>query len=413
MRSIFAKARIDGEELGSTDFSMGSCLLQPYRWGDVELSSTAQLLLELIALPSVNPAFLKPGDTRAGEGSVAEKLAGIAKTAGLPVWQPEVLPGRRNLITSLEPIGERRHRLILAPHLDTVGFPALVEQLVPRVSQDRIYGRGACDTKGCVAAMFDALLEVARSKKRPRHTEVLFVGLIDEENGQAGSRHFAVHGLKGDLAIVGEPTRLRVVTAHKGDVWLQLRTKGRSAHGSTPHRGKNAIHSMARVVEMIETEYAGSLEKLRHPLLGHGTVNVGSIQGGTQPNIVPDDCVITVDRRTLPGETEADVRRELRSLLRASGLTVLFENMRMDPCPALETDPQHPWVQLLCKAASQTRTWGVNYFCDAAPLAAGGIPSIVFGPGDIAQAHTADEWISIDSLNRGTTILKRFIEALP
>ncbi len=377
------------------------------------LSSTAQLLIELIALPSVNPAFLRPGDDRSGEAAVGDKLAQVAEAAGLQVRRPEVLPGRRNLIASLEPKGDCRHRLILAPHLDTVGFPALDEQLVPRVHQGRIYGRGACDTKGCVAAMFDALLAVARSGTRPQHTEILFVGFIDEENGQAGSRHFADQGLKGDLAIVGEPTRLRVVTAHKGDVWLKLKTKGRSAHGSTPRRGKNAIHTMSRVVELIETRYAESLETRRHPLLGEATVNVGSIQGGTQPNIVPDECVISVDRRTLPGETEAGVRKELRSLLQASGLTVSFENLRLDPCPALETDPRHPWVQLLCAAASQNRTWGVNYFCDAAPLAAGGIPSIVFGPGDIAQAHTADEWISIESLDRGTAILQRFIGKLP
>lgn len=392
---------------------MGSQIDRPYPVPRVALSSTAQLLLELIALPSVNPAFLGVGDARSGEEAVGSKLAQLASKAGLDVRTSEVLPGRKNLIASLMPDGERLHRLILAPHLDTVGFPALDEQLVPRVHQNRIHGRGACDTKGCVAAMFDALLAVARSGPRPKNTEILFVGFIDEENGQAGSRHFAAQGIEADLAIVGEPTRLRVITAHKGDVWLKLKTKGRSAHGSTPRKGKNAIHAMSRVVEVIETQYAQSLEKRRHPLLGTATVNVGSIHGGTQPNIVPDECVISVDRRTLPGEEEVDVRKEIRSLLRKEGLAVSFENLRLEPCPALETDPQHPWVQRLCVAASQKRTWGVNYFCDAAPLAASGIPSIVFGPGDIAQAHTAREWISIESLDRGAAILERFIRGLP
>ena len=376
-------------------------------------SSTTRLLLELIARPSVNPAFLPPGDIRAGEGGVADFLEGLAGTGGLDFERSGVLPGRFNVIVRLTPSATVRQRVLLAPHLDTVGFPALDEQLQPRLDKGRVHGRGACDTKGCVAAMFQALIQVARSGRRPQETEILFVGLIDEENGQAGSRHFALHGPKAALAVVGEPTRLRVVTAHKGDVWLRIKTRGRSAHGATPHRGRNAVLTMARVVEVIEGEYGPSLQQHRHPLLGTATVNVGSIQGGSQPNIVPDECVISVDRRTLPGETEADVRRELRRHLRRHQLAVTFENLRLAPCPPLETEPDLPLVRQLCRSASQRRTWGVDYFCDAAPLSAGGIPSIVFGPGDIAQAHTADEWISVASLDRGTAILEKFLRSLP
>lgn len=376
-------------------------------------SSTAHLLKDLIALPSVNPAFLPAGDARCGERRVAESLADRARRARLEVVLDEVLPGRPNLQVRLSPSGTIRQRVVLAPHLDTVGYPALDEQLIPRTSGDRIHGRGACDTKGCVAAMFQALLLVASAGKRPSETEILFLGLMDEENGQAGSRHFAKQKSLARLAIVGEPTRLRVVTAHKGDVWLRLLTHGRSAHGSTPHRGKNAVHAMAKVIDLIESEYAQSLTSKSHPLLGSPTVNVGSVHGGTQPNIVPDSCAISVDRRTLPGESEADVCRELKTLFRHHRMPVEFENLRLDPCPALETSPDDEWVQRLCKAASQRRTWGVDYFCDAAPLAAAGIPSVVFGPGDISQAHTADEWISIRSLEKGTAILERFLRSLP
>jgi succinyl-diaminopimelate desuccinylase len=379
----------------------------------VATSSTTRLLLELIARPSVNPAFLPAGDIRAGEAGVADFLEGLAGPGGLDFERSEVLPGRFNVIVRLTPSATIRQRVLLAPHLDTVGFPVLDEQLQPRLDKGRVHGRGACDTKGCVAAMFQALLQVARSGRRPQETEILFVGLIDEENGQAGSRHFALHGPKAALAVVGEPTRLRVVTAHKGDVWLRIKTRGRSAHGATPHRGRNAVLAMARVVEVIEGEYGPSLQQRRHPLLGTATVNVGSIQGGSQPNIVPDECVISVDRRTLPGETEADVRRELRQHLRRHGLAVTFENLRLAPCPPLETEPDLPLVRQLCRSASQRRTWGVDYFCDAAPLSAGGIPSVVFGPGDIAQAHTADEWISVASLDRGTAILENFLRSLP
>jgi acetylornithine deacetylase/succinyl-diaminopimelate desuccinylase-like protein len=303
--------------------------------------------------------------------------------------------------------------VLLAPHLDTVGFPALDELLQPRISGGRLRGRGACDTKGCVAAMFSALTAIARSGRRPGETEIRFIGLVDEENGQLGSRFYATHGRPADLAIVGEPTRLEVVSAHKGDVWLELRTRGRSAHGATPHLGINAVHRMAQAVHTLETTYAAALRRRRHPLLGHATINVGSIRGGTQPNIVPEECVISIDRRTLPGETEASVKREIRAALRAAGVQAAFHPLRLAPCPALETDPAHPLVQSLLRAAKRTRTTGVHYFCDAAPLAAGGTPSVVFGPGDIRQAHTRDEWISLASLDRGTAILERFLRDLP
>src|SRR5438105_654566 len=157
----------------------------------------------------------------------------------------------------------------------------------------KIFGRGACDTKGSVAAMMTALCELAQGGRRPKETEIVFAGLVDEENGQAGSRALASSGLKADLAIVGEPTRLRAVTAHKGSLWLQLETRGKSAHGARPELGRNAIHQMARIVDVLETEYAKLLRRRRHGLLGHPTVSVGVIQGGTQANIVPDHCSIS------------------------------------------------------------------------------------------------------------------------
>ena len=405
------------------------------------MTRTEKLLAELIALPSVNPAFVPPppavsarqarsSHPFAGEKRVADFVASVAARAGLEVELQPVFGvrghvralesgdmslhsqiERSNIIARLLPPGKIRQTILLAPHLDTVG--ADDSQFVPRRKNGRLYGRGACDTKGSVAAMLTALCELANAKSRPQETEIVFAGLVDEENAQAGSRALAASGFKADLAIVGEPTRLQAVTAHKGSLWLQLETRGWAAHGATPQLGQNAVHKMARIVDLLETDYAARLRRRRHPLLGTATVNVGMISGGAQPNIVPDRCAITIDRRTLPGETESGVRREIAALLRAKRLPAKISSTKLAPCLPLETSPKLPLVRCFLRSVGQTRPAGVDFFCDAAVLAEGGIPSVVFGPGDIAQAHTADEWISLASLERGKNLLLRFLKSLP
>jgi acetylornithine deacetylase/succinyl-diaminopimelate desuccinylase-like protein len=379
------------------------------------MTRTEKLLAELIALPSVNPAFLPPQHSCAGEKNVGDFLAATAAKAGLDLEFQKVVVSdgqpRSNVIVRLRPRNKIHQTILLAPHLDTVGADAA--QLIPRRKNGRLLGRGACDTKGSVAAMLTALCELAESKSRPLETEIIFAGLIDEEHAQAGSRALVASGFKADLAIVGEPTKLQVVTAHKGSLWLQLETRGRAAHGATPQLGKNAVQEMARIVEILETDYAAQLRRRKHKLLGHATVNVGQISGGTQPNIVPDRCTITIDRRTLPGETELGVRREIAALFRAKGLAAKIFNAKLAPALALETDPKLPLVRQFFQSAGQSKPVAVDYFCDAAVLAAGGIPSVVFGPGDIAQAHTADEWISLAQLERGKNLLLKFLKSLP
>src|ERR1019366_5328128 len=292
------------------------------------MTRTEKLLAELIALPSVTPAFLPRRHPHAGEKRVADFLAATAAQAGLEIEFQKVLPGRFNIIVRLLPRNKIKQTILLAPHLDTVG--ADKTQFIPQRKNGRLHGRGACDTKGSVAAMLTALCELAESKSRPLETEIIFAGLIDEEHAQAGSRAFVGQAARVSpifqevrdrrdacpavLAIVGEPTKLQVVTAHKGSLWLQLETRGQAAHGATPHLGKNAVHEMARVVELLETDYAAQLRRRKHKLLGTATVNVGTISGGSQPNIVPDRCTISIDRRTLPGETEAEVRHEITAL---------------------------------------------------------------------------------------------------
>jgi succinyl-diaminopimelate desuccinylase len=394
------------------------------------MTRTEKLLAELIALPSVNPAFLPPRHPHAGEKRVADFLATVAARAGLEVefqnvfgvrghvralesgdTSPHSKIERRNIIARLRPKNKIKQTILLAPHLDTVGADGT--KFIPQRNNGRLHGRGACDTKGSVAAMLSALCELANSKSRPLETEIIFAGLVDEEHAQAGSRALAASGFKADLAIVGEPTRLQVVTAHKGSLWLELETRGKAAHGATPQFGKNAIHEMARIVDLLETDYAAQLRKRKHPLLGAATVNVGTISGGMQPNIVPDICKISVDRRTLPGETDMKVKSEIAAFVRAKKLSAKISSTKLAPAFPLETNHKLPLVQKFLKSVGQTKPLGVHFFCDAAILSAGGIPGIVFGPGEVAQAHTADEWISLSELERGKNLLLRFLNSLP
>lgn len=375
------------------------------------MSQVVKLLRDLIALPSVNNAFLPPDDPHAGEERVADYLKNRARKAGLEIETQATNSGRDNLIVRLKPLGQATHRIILAPHMDTVGGD-LDKIFRPTKKGERLHGRGACDTKGSVAVMFHAMEHLAK-RHRPANTEIVFIGFVDEECNQTGSRAFSKLKLKANLALVGEPTRCRVVTAHKGDLWLRLSTRGKAAHGARPELGRNAVHTMAKCIDAIETEYAQNLGKRKHPALGPPTINTGIVRGGSQPNIVPDVCEADLDRRTLPGESFATIRREIGEVLKKRGLKARLTNVKGYTCPAMETDPTLPMVQQFMRTVRQTKPLGVDYYCDAANIATTGVPVIVWGPGDIAQAHTADEWISIRQLERGMDVLTRFLLSLP
>ena len=374
------------------------------------MTKTEKLLRELIALPSVNPAFLPPNDPNAGEQRVADFLAAIAARAGLDIDFQPVFPRRSNVLASYRPSRKPKRKILLAPHMDTVGAPGAV--FTPQLKANRLYGRGACDTKGSVAVMLSALVELVESAHRPRQTEIVFAGLVDEESLQSGSRAIAASRFKADLAIVGEPTRCKVVTAHKGAVWLKLETHGKAAHAARPDLGRNAAYEMARICTLLETQYTAQLRRRTHSLLGHGTINVGAIHAGQQPNIVPAYCSALIDRRTLPGETNASVIRDLRALFGANGLSAAFSKIHPHACPALETNPANPLVRQFMNCLKQRAPEGVTFFSDAAVLAAGRIPSVLFGPGDIAQAHTPDEWIELSQLEQGRSALLKFLHSL-
>jgi acetylornithine deacetylase/succinyl-diaminopimelate desuccinylase-like protein len=372
-----------------------------------------QLLWDLVAIPSVNPAFAGKHKEWAGEVRVIQYLTRWAKSKGLTPRKQPIGEGRHNIIIPVPAKGRAKRRILLAPHLDTVGVSS-IDQLTPRIDGGRLYGRGACDTKGSVAAYLEALDRIHSNPDRPSETEIIFVGLADEEFFQAGSRYFSQHfDDEIDLAIVGEPTQSKIVTAHKGDLWLELTTEGKSAHGAQPHLGRNAIVKMAKAIEVLSNEYQQVLRDRCHPLLGSPTLNIGTIKGGSQPNIVPDHCSVEIDRRMIPGETDLSVEREIRSLMKKHGVKMGMKRLRNYPCPALDTPFDLPFVSEFSNILRQRVPRGVNYFCDGAHLSAAGIPSIVYGPGNIAQAHTNDEWISLRSLEKTADQLTMFLQGLP
>lgn len=375
------------------------------------LSPVTRLLYDLVSIPSINPLLLGSESKLTGEEKVASYLSDQVHNLDVKVERQSVLPGRKNILFRLIPRKKIKYRVMLAPHLDVV--PAEENAFKPKIKNGKLHGRGACDTKGSVAAFFHAFYELAKNGPFPQETEVIFVGLVDEEFGQAGSRKLARSGPKADLAIVGEPTELQVVTAHKGNIWLQLETRGKAAHGATPQYGQNAIDKMNPILATLFQDYPKLLCKQTHPLLGSPTLNVGKISGGTQPNIVPDHCIIDLDRRTLPGENEDSVKKELSTLFRDKGIPLpLFSTSRSVPCPPLDTDSSLPMVQSFLRASGKRKPRGVAYFTDASPISMGGTPSVVFGPGNIAQAHAKDEFIEIRQLENAVNIISKFLKSL-
>ena len=375
------------------------------------LSSLDRLLSELVEIPSINPSLEYKYADFTGEERIAQFLEGKANSSGIEYKRMKVLPRRENLVIRLKPAGKIKNKVMLTPHMDVV--PATPDAFVPKIKNGCLYGRGACDTKGSIASFFHAFLRLAKERNRPKNTEIIFVGLVDEEFGQAGSRTLAQKGPKANLAIAGEPTNLKVVSAHKGNLWIRLLTQGKAAHGSTPQYGSNAINNMSPILDTLTNEYPKLLSDRKHPLLGSPTISVGTIRGGSQPNVVPDSCEIDIDRRTIPGETDESVKKEMKNLFRKLKIkSPEFSATRSVPCPPLDTDPSLSIVQSFLKASNRRRTIGVPYFTDASPISMGGTPALVYGPGNIAQAHSKNEWVSLEEVEKAEQSIFRFLSNL-
>lgn len=367
----------------------------------LDTESLFATLADLVAINSVNPAY--PGGP--GEGAMAKYVAEYCGRYSLPCEFQTVFEGRPNVIARLEgePGGPR---LVLEAHTDTASELGMSRSPFEPVRHgNRLHGRGSCDTKAGLAAMMHALRILRRAGVRPRASVVL-VAAADEEHSFRGVVKFVETAVKADGAIVAEPTGMEMIVASKGCLRWQLRTRGRAAHSSKPHIGINAITKMTKIISAMEADFPVLFAQRKHALVGSPTVNVGIIRGGTQVNQVPDSCTIDIDRRLIPGETKATVWKEFEGLIgdlreHDPELVVEMDAPLLEDYP-LETATSEHIVEVVSKVSQELTgrhgAGGVPYGSDASKLAQAGIPSIILGPGNIDQAHSADEWVELDQV---------------
>jgi acetylornithine deacetylase len=352
-----------------------------------------RLLADLVAIESVNPA-LAPG--RAGEHAIARFVAQWLKAAGLDVTVEEVAPRRENVIGVARGRGGGR-TLMLNAHLDTVGLAGMEHPLEPRIEGDRLYGRGAYDMKAGLAAI---MLAGAAAAASGLAGDVIVAAVADEEHASIGTEAL-VRSHSADAAIVTEPTELGVAVAHRGFAGFEIETHGVAAHGSRPDLGVDAIVKMGPVLVELGTLAERLQARAAHPLVGTASAHASLIEGGQEFSSYPARCLLTGERRTLPGETVADVERELGELLgRAAPDADLRLLVSREP---FEISPEEEIVRLVVEQ-SGGQLVGVPFWTDAALLAGAGIPTVLYGPAG-EGAHAAVEWVDLPSVERVRNVL--------
>lgn len=385
---------------------------------DVIPASCEVLLSCMVAHNTVNARYL---GAKSGEAELALYLERLAKNWGLGARRYFLGDGVFNLLVYAE-VAAGQEWLLFDSHLDTVGgVGAGGPVLETTIRQGAIHGRGTCDTKGSGAAMLWALRLAVRLGKLTRNVGIFFT--IDEEAGMTGAAHLAREVLPAWNApirgmFVGEPTELEPLVAHNGVVRWNVVTRGRAAHSSDPSAGKSAISAMLRVVDAFEREYVPTASRA-HALTGSAAASVNVIRGGTQVNIIPDRCEIEIDRRLVPGETAGEALAKWDEIVQ--GIVAKHPGMEVSysgapyVVPPLESGPNemlYAWMKPVLQAAGMDfEKRGARYVTNASHYAAAGVPTIVLGPGDIVQAHTEDEWLALEQLERAVGLYFELMHA--
>ena len=370
------------------------------------------LLRELVSIDSVNPSLV-PGAR--GEGAIAAAAARHMRELGLQVHVHEVASGRPNVVGVLEGLAPGP-TVMFCGHIDTVGVDGMTDPFVPVERDGRLYGRGSQDMKSGVAAMMDAVrVAVAHGFTRGR---IVVAAVIDEEYASIGADAL-VERWSADLAVVTEPTDLKIGVAHKGFAWVDVETRGRAAHGSRPRDGRDAIMRMGRVLQRLEALDRELQSRPPHPVMGTPSLHASLITGGQELSSYPGRCVLQMERRTVAGESGEDAAREVTSILESLA--------REDPefqgearltfaRPAYEVPPGHPLPGLLAAALGSVglpaEQVGMSFWTDAAVLGAAGIPTVLFGPGG-AGLHGREEYVHVADVIACRDVLAKLALTLP
>jgi acetylornithine deacetylase len=361
--------------------------------------NATELLGGLVSINSVNPDLVPGGP---GEGEIAGFIADWCEEQGLEVHRLEGTPNRPSVVAIARGTGGGRS-LMFNGHTDTVGVAGMSDPFTPRLEGARMYGRGAYDMKGGVAAM---LVAVAQAKKLGLRGDVIAACVADEEYASLGSFELVRH-FRADAAIITEPSALEIVAAHKGFVWAEIEVRGKAAHGSRPELGIDAIAKMGPLLLELEKLDGRLRASSPHPLLNTGSVHASLITGGQELSSYPASCRLWLERRTVPGESSRTLEAELRELLEGIGakdpqfsytLTMGLER------PPHEISPEAPILRTLRRHAAkitgrEPRIVGEPFWTDCAVLSTAGIPTFMFGP-DGAGAHAAEEWVDLNSVEQ-------------
>lgn len=340
---------------------------------------------------------------------MAAAVAALLRGMGADVELRMAARGRPNVIGVFEPAQRATTTIALVPHLDTVGVAGMTVppfQLTQR--SGRLHGRGACDTKGPMAALLWALRGWARSTvRRTSGIRWVFVATAGEEEGSLGAQALTTSGFKADFAVALEPTDLKVVHAAKGILRVWIEATGRACHGAQPHRGDNAVYKLLPLALALRDQVAPALHARRHPLLGSASLNLGVMAGGRDINVVPDFARLGLDVRIHPGcegnEALAQIEQARKQHAPMAALRVHRRG------PSFVTPRFHPWARRLRGVG---RGWATaDWFCDANIFAANGMPAVAFGPGSIVQAHTRDEFITETALRDGADAFAAFLRS--
>ena len=374
--------------------------------GDLE-----KLVCELVAIESVNPDLVPTGT---GESKISTFVAKWLAAEGLAVEVVEPVPGRASVIGVLAGSGGGPSVMFNA-HMDTVGAGGMKDPFTPAAREGRVYGRGAYDMKGSLAAIMIAARE---AKKLKLHGDVIVAAVADEEVASVGTAA-VLKRIEADAAIVTEPTEMRLCLAHKGFAWLEVETRGVAAHGSRPDLGVDAVAHMGRILTGVLELDARLRAGRGHLLLGTGTIHASLIEGGQELSTYAARCVVKLERRTVPGEDGASALREVEELIAAARKEdpALDASVRL----MLERAPSQLGAdsfvtEAVEKAATevlgrQPEVIGVAYWMDMALSNAVGIPTVAFGPSG-EGAHADVEWVDLASLETCVEVYLRTAELI-